>query len=183
MMNSSPKVLAVSKSSEHTMSKYNADSISLIKNYGVEGDAHAGKTVKHRYLLFKKKDAPNLRQVHLLHAELFDELRRQGFDLTPGLIGENITTEGVDLLNLPTNTILHLGTEAKIKITGLREPCKQLNGIQPGLLEAMISKKEDGSIIRKSGVMSVVIASGVVHKNDEIRVEYPPEPHHPLVCV
>jgi hypothetical protein len=180
---STPRIIALSKSGTHSMSKFNEDAIELIQDFGIEGDVHAGKTVKHRYLVFKKKDAPNLRQVHLIHRELFDELKAEGFDIQPGLIGENITTEGIELLNLPTNTILHLGESAQLKVTGLREPCKQLNGIRQGLLKAVISKDNEGNIFRKTGVMSVVLKGGKVHKTDTIRVEYPPEPFHPLVCV
>lgn len=182
-MDNQPIIVALSKSGSHSMSKPNHDSVMLIEDFGIEGDVHAGKTVKHRYLVFKKKDAPNLRQVHLIHSELFKELEAEGFSIQPGMIGENITTAGVDLLQLPTNTILHLGASAQLKVTGLREPCKQLNGIQPGLLKAVISKDNNGNIFRKTGVMSVVIKGGEVHKNDTIRVEFPPEPYHTLVCV
>jgi len=182
-MPTSPKIIALSKSDSHSMGKYNQESVELIEDFGIEGDVHAGKTVKHRYLVLKKRDAPNLRQVHLVHSELFDELAEEGFNIKPGMIGENITTTGIDLLALPTNTILHLGEQAQIKITGLRNPCKQLNGIQKGLMKAVISKDDSGNIFRKTGVMSVVTKSGKIFKNDTIRVEYPPEPFRPLVCV
>lgn len=182
-MNPAITVIAVSKSATHSMEKANMTSINLIENYGIEGDVHAGVTVKHRYLVFRKKDAPNLRQVHLVHRELFDELQASGFDIKPGMIGENITTEGIDLLHLPTDTILHLGHEAQIKITGLRDPCKLLNGVAPGLLKAVISKDQQGNIIRKTGVMSVVVKSGTVNQGDSIRVELPSKPHNKLVCV
>jgi MOSC domain-containing protein YiiM len=178
-----PTIVALSKSDTHSMGKQNHNSVQLIEGFGIEGDVHAGKTVKHRYLVLKKRDAPNLRQVHLAHSELFDELTDEGFNIQPGMIGENITTQGLDILNLPTNTILHLGDEAQIKITGLREPCKQLNGVQPGLLKAVVSKDKDGNIYRKTGVMSVVLTGGQVSINDSIRVEYPPEPFRTLVCV
>ncbi len=178
-----PKIIALSKSDTHSMGKHNQESVELIEDFGIEGDVHAGKTVKHRYLVLKKRDAPNLRQVHLVHSELFEELAEEGFNIEPGMIGENITTQGIDLLHLPTDTILHLGNEAKVRITGLREPCKQLNDVQRGLLKAVISKDSEGNIFRKTGVMSVVTKGGKVSKNDEIRVEYPPEPFRPLVCV
>ncbi|MCO4818518.1 MAG: MOSC domain-containing protein [Bacteroidetes bacterium] len=182
-MTRAPKIIALSKSDTHSMTKPNHASVTLIENFGIEGDVHAGKTVKHRYLVLKKKDAPNLRQVHLVHSELFDELATEGFAIKPGMIGENVTTQGIDLLHLPSGTILHLGKEAQVKITGLREPCKQLNGVQSGLLKAVISRDADGNLFRKTGVMSVVIAGGEVFANDTIRVEYPPEPFLPLVCV
>lgn len=182
-MDIQPTIVALSRSETHSMSKQNYDSVKFIEDFGIEGDVHAGKTVKHRYLVFKKKDAPNFRQVHLVHRELFEELADEGFSIQPGMIGENVTTNGIDLLNLPTNTILHLGESVQLKVTGLREPCKQLNGIQPGLLKAVISKDQDGNIFRKTGVMTVVMKGGEVFKKDKIRVEYPPEPYQPLVCV
>ncbi|MFT7590657.1 MAG: MOSC domain-containing protein YiiM [bacterium] len=182
-MNPEPTVVAVSRSGTHTMQKANQPSIKLLENFGIEGDAHAGITVKHRYLVFKKKDAPNLRQVHLVHQELFSELQSTGFNIKPGMIGENITTKGIDLLGLPTNTVLHLGDDAQIRITGLRNPCKQLNGVESGLMKAVVSKDSQGNIIRKTGVMSVVLKSGIVNQGDSIRVAYPSKPFKPLVCV
>lgn len=155
----------------------------LIEGLGIDGDAHSGKTDQHRSHVARNPNAPNLRQVHLIHAELHDELERQGFQVAPGQMGENITTRGVDLLALPAGTRLYLGESAVVELTGLRNPCKQLNSIQDGLMKATLEKKPDGTLIRKSGVMSIVIISGDVHQGDAIRVELPPEPHTAMVPV
>ena len=179
----SATVTAVSRNAEYSFTKPNHDSITLLAGLGVEGDSHLGKTVRHQARVRKDPSVPNLRQVHLLHAELFDELRPQGFDLTPGLIGENVTTSGIDLLALPTGAKLHLGAEAVIEVTGLRNPCHQLDRLMPGLMKATLPRDADGKLVRKAGVMSVVLAGGTVRPGDAIRVELPPEPHEKLAPV
>ena len=171
------KVTAVSKSETYTFHKYNCDEINLIRNHGVEGDIHAGKTVKHRSRVRKDPTQPNLRQVHLIHSELHDELKTQGFDVKAGDIGENITTIGIDLLNLPKGTILKIGKSAQVEVTGLRNPCNQLNTFQKGLLNAVLDKDENGNLIRKSGIMGIVIESGIVKKDDKIEVIFPQKPY------
>ena len=176
-------VLAVSSSASHTMTKTNQKSIRLVEGVGVEGDAHAGKTVKHRSRVARDPTQPNLRQVHLVHAELFDELRAVGFDVSAGSIGENITTVGLNLLGLATGTRLHIGEAAVIQVTGLRNPCHQLDGIQTGLMAAVLDRDAAGNLIRKAGVMGVVLVAGDVRPGDPIRVELPAEPHRPLECV
>jgi MOSC domain-containing protein YiiM len=173
-------VAAVSRSASHTMHKGNQLAIRLQEGLGVEGDAHAGTTVKHRSRVARDPSQPNLRQVHLIHAELHEELRASGFDVSAGQMGENVTTRGIDLLGLPTGTRLRLGGEATVEITGLRNPCNQLDGIQPGLLAAVLGHDDQGNLIRKSGVMGVVVAGGWVRPGDPITVELPPVPHHPL---
>jgi MOSC domain-containing protein YiiM len=173
-------VIAVSRSGAHTMSKPVQTSIRLLTALGVEGDAHAGATVKHRSRVAKNPSAPNLRQVHLIHAELHDELRSAGFELAPGQMGENVTTRGVDLLALPAGTRLHLGDTAIVELTGLRNPCAQLDGIQPGLMAATLGHDERGDLIRKAGVMAMVRVGGEVQPGDAVRVEFPPEPHRAL---
>lgn len=177
------KVIAVARSATHTMSKPTAASIHLLTALGVEGDAHLGKTVKHRSRVARDPSQPNLRQVHLLHRELFDELRRAGFEIAAGQTGENITTGGLDLLSLPTGTRLHLGEAAIVEVTGLRNPCRQLDGIQPGLMAATLDRDEHGDLVRKAGIMSIVIADGDVRPGDAITVELPPLPHRKLVPV
>jgi MOSC domain-containing protein YiiM len=162
------------------MTKPARESIRLLTALGVEGDAHLGETVKHRSRVARDPSTPNLRQVHLLHAELHDELRRAGFDLAAGQMGENVTTRGVDLLALPTGTRLHLGDAAVVEITGLRNPCAQLDGIKPGLMAATLARDERGQLIRKAGVMAIVCAGGEVRPGDPIRVELPPTPHRAL---
>lgn len=174
------RVVAVSRSATHTMSKPNRPVITLLAGLGVAGDAHAGITVRHRSRVARNPNQPNLRQVHLIHAELHEELRRSGFNVAPGQMGENITTEGIDLLGLPTGTRLRLGAEAVVEITGLRNPCKQLEGIQRGLMKAVLDRDEHGNLIRKAGVMGIVIAGGDVRPGDLITVELPPPPHRPL---
>ena len=174
------EVIAVSARASHNPSKDTRESIRLLTGLGVEGDAHAGETVQHRSRVRADPTQPNLRQVHLIHAELHDELRERGFEVGPGAMGENVTTRGVDLLGLPTGTRLRLGDDAVVEVTGLRNPCKQLNTIQPGLLDAVLDRDADGNLIRKSGIMGVVLAGGEVRPGDAIEVELPAEPHRPL---
>jgi MOSC domain-containing protein YiiM len=173
-------VVAVSSSATHTLVKINRPAIQLVEGLGVEGDAHAGSTVKHRSRVARDPQQPNRRQVHLIHAELHAELARAGFVVAAGQMGENITTQGVDLLGLPTGTRLRLGAEAIVELTGLRTPCAQLDQIQSGLMAAVLDRDERGNLIRKAGVMAVVIAGGLVQPGDAIAVELPPEPHQPL---
>jgi MOSC domain-containing protein YiiM len=173
-------VIAVSRSPGHTLSKPKEGSIWLLEGLGVEGDAHMGVTVKHRSRVAKDPTAPNLRQVHLIHAELHDELESAGFRLSPGIMGENVTTRGVDLLGLPTGTRLRLGAAAVVEITGLRNPCAQLDKIQPGLMEATLDRDPDGNLIRKAGVMGIVLAGGEIGPGDPIEVELPVEPRRKL---
>ena len=173
-------VTAVSVSATHTMSKPNAETIRLVAGLGVEGDAHAGKTVKHRSRVAHDPTQPNLRQVHLIHGELHDELHRRGFDVAAGQMGENVTTRGIDLLALPTGTRLQLGDTALIEVTGLRNPCYQLDGIQKGLVAAVLDRDADGRLIRKAGVMAVVLTGGVVRQGDKIAVTLPAKPYRSL---
>lgn len=177
------RVVAVSSSATHGPLKHNQTTIQLLMGLGVAGDTHAGTTVQHRSRVARDPQQPNLRQVHLIHAELHAELRDHGFDVVPGQMGENITTEGVDLLSLPTGTRLRVGEAAVIEITGLRNPCRQLDQIQPGLMAAVLDHDAAGNLVRKAGVMGVVIAGGQVQPGDVIAVEMPPTPHHPLIPV
>ena len=175
-----PEVVAVSSLARHAPGKERRLSIRLVAGIGVEGDAHAGETVKHRSRVRRDPDQPNLRQVHLIHSELHDALRDDGFDVGPGEMGENVTTRGVDLLALPTGTVLRLGAEAVVEVTGLRNPCNQLDTIQDGLMEAVLDRDAEGGLIRRSGVMSVVLSGGEVAAGDAIEVELPAEPHRAL---
>ncbi|WP_395090198.1 MOSC domain-containing protein [Armatimonas sp.] len=174
------RVIAVSAHPEHAFSKQNQPVIRLLAGLGVEGDAHCGATVKHRSRVAQNPDQPNLRQVHLIHAELFEELETAGFTLTPGELGENITTLGVELLSLPVGTQLQLGETAIVELTGLRNPCAQIESFQKGLLAAVLGRDSQENLIRKAGVMGVVRISGSVASGDAIRVVLPPEPHQPL---
>jgi hypothetical protein len=173
-------VVAVAASASHTMRKALRASIRLVVGLGVDGDVHAGATVKHRSRVARDPTRPNLRQVHLLHAELHDALRAAGFAVSPGEMGENVTTRGVGLLALPTATRLHLGDTAVVEVMGLRNPCLQLDGIQPGLMAATLARDAHGALVRQAGVMGVVVAAGEVHPGDAIRVELPLGPHRPL---
>jgi MOSC domain-containing protein YiiM len=173
-------VEAVSRGATHALIKGNQLAIQLLEGLGVEGDAHAGVTVKHRSRVAKDPSQPNLRQVHLIHAELHDELREAGFDVAPGLMGENVTTRGINLLGLPTGTRLHLGDSAIVEVTGLRNPCTQLDQVRPGLMAAVLDRDASGNLIRKAGIMGVVLAGGQVAPGDRIEVELPPEPHRRL---
>jgi MOSC domain-containing protein YiiM len=162
------------------VSKAGRDSIRLLAGLGVEGDAHMGETVQHRSRVRRDPSQPNLRQVHLIHSELHDELREKGFEVAGGQMGENVTTRGIDLLAMPTGTRLRIGDEAEIEITGLRNPCTQLNGIKDGLMAATIERDADGGLVRKAGVMAIVHAGGEVRPGDPIVAELPAEPHAPL---
>jgi MOSC domain-containing protein YiiM len=190
-------VVAVNSSPAHTFGKANQDGIRLLVGLGVDGDAHAGATVKHRSRVTKDPTQPNLRQVHLLHVELLAELSRRGFAVQPGEIGENITTRGLDLLALPTGSRLYFGAVAGeraddladdgavavVEVTGLRNPCVQLDRFQPGLMAAVLDRDAAGNLVRKAGVMGVVRVGGVVRPGDGARVELPAAPHRPLTPV
>jgi len=176
-------VTAVAASPGHTFSKPTQPSITLLAGLGVAGDAHRGETVKHRSRVRRDPTQPNLRQVHLIHAELHDELLAAGFDVAPGDLGENVTTRGVDLLALPAGTLLRLGDEAVVEVTGLRNPCVQLDAFQAGLTAAVLDRDERGEPVRKAGVMSVVRAGGDVVPGDTIGVELPAGPHRALEVV
>ncbi len=149
----------------------------------MERDAHLGETVQHRSRVARDPTQPNLRQVHLIQSELHDELRAAGFEVAPGQMGENVTTRGIDLLALPTGTRLRIGEAALLEVTGLRNPCKQLNGIQDGLMAATLDHDADGNLIRKAGVMAIVLSGGQVRPGDPIAAELPAEPHRPLEAV
>jgi MOSC domain-containing protein YiiM len=172
-----PVVVAVSRSPSHTFHKHGEESIRLVAGRGVEGDAHCGETVKHRSRVAQDPTQPNLRQVHLIHAELFEELRVAGFAVSPGEMGENVTTRGLDLLALPRGTRLHVGPDVVVEVTGLRNPCGQLDRFRPGLMKALLGRDADDGLVRKAGVMGVVLVGGDVTPGNAIRVERPPEPH------
>jgi MOSC domain-containing protein YiiM len=176
-------VTAVSRSATHSFSKPNHEVIRLLAGLGVEGDAHLGTTVRHRSRVAKDPSQPNLRQVHLIHAELFDELEAQGFDVAAGAMGENITTRGIDLLGLPTGARLLIGKSAVIEVTGLRNPCVQIDRFRKGLMKAVLGKDEDGNLIRKSGIMGIVVEGGDIRPGDAVRAELPAGPHRPLQVV
>jgi MOSC domain-containing protein YiiM len=176
-------ITAVSRSAKHTLVKANEESVRLLTGLGVEGDAHLGATVKHRSRVARDPTQPNLRQVHLIQAELHEELREAGFGVAAGQMGENITTRGIDLRALPTGARLRLGDTAVVEVTGLRNPCRQLDRIQPGLMAATLSRDEHGNLVRKAGIMGVVITAGEVRPGDPVKVELPAEPHRPLAPV
>ena len=168
-----PSVLAVHLSGIHTVSKRSNDVIKLNEGKGVEGDAHSGSTVKKQLGARGESDQPNLRQIHLIHSELLNDLKVEGFTIDPGDMGENVTTVGVDLLGLPTGTKLLLGNEAVVQITGLRNPCVQLESVAHGLMDAVLGRNCAGELVSKVGVMGIVVAGGEVHSGDKITVELP----------
>jgi MOSC domain-containing protein YiiM len=177
-------VTAVSRSGAHTFTKPNESAIRLIAGLGVEGDAHHGALDQHcSHIRKNPAGQPNLRQVHLIGAELHEELQAAGFAVSAGTIGENVTTRGIDLLTLPMGTRLHLGDTAVIEVTGLRTPCRQLDRFHDGLKMTLMPRDAEGNFVRRAGVMSVVVAGGEVRPGDSIRIELPPEPHQPLVPV
>lgn len=175
-MNRAGRVVGVSSCTTHAFSKTPQPCIRLLAGLGVEGDVHAGRTVKHRSRVRADPTQPNLRQVHLIHAELLDALTTAGFNVSAGALGENVTTRGLYLLGLPTGTRLHLG-RAVIEVTGLRNPCAQLDTFQPGLLAAVLDRDVVGNLFRKAGVMGIVLGGAEVKPGDEIGLELPPEPH------
>ncbi|HEX2525974.1 MAG TPA: MOSC domain-containing protein [Geminicoccus sp.] len=176
-------VVAVSQSPVHRFSKESLERIELVAGEGVAGDAHRGVTVKHRSRVRVDPTRPNLRQVHLIQAELIHELQGKGFRVSPGVMGENITTSGLDLLALPTGTRIHVEGGAVLELTGLRNPCAQLDHYQQGLTAAVLDRDEQGRLVRKAGVMAVVQTGGVVVPGAAVRVELPPSPHRPLAPV
>ncbi len=176
-------VTAVSCSARHSFSKQNQLMIRLVQGLGVDGDAHQGETVKHRSHVTKDPGQPNLRQVHLIQAELHDELQASGFSVSAGQMGENITTRGIDLLRLPTGTHLRLGDTALVEVTGLRNPCIQIDRFQKGMMKAVLARDENGNLIRKAGVMGIVLMSGDIRPGDRIHADLPAGPHRPLKCV
>lgn len=173
-------VEAVCRAPEHMFSKPVCDQIELLEGLGVAGDAHAGRTVKHRSRVAADPTQPNLRQVHLIHGELHDELVAKGFKVEPGVMGENITMRGLDVLALPRGAVLSFESGIKLEITGLRNPCRQLNGLQEGLMEAVLDRSSDGKLIRKCGIMGVVRTGGIVAAGHAVTVQLPAEPHLPL---
>ncbi|MFI1098002.1 MOSC domain-containing protein [Streptomyces sp. NPDC020917] len=176
----SGSVIAVSRDGTHRFSKANQDSIRLLAGLGVEGDAHLGVTVQHLSRIAQDPTQPNLRQVHLIHAELFDDLRLAGYDVAPGDLGENVTTRGLDLLGLPVGTLLHLGPDAVVEVTGLRNPCLQIDRFRSGLLKQVVGRDEGGAVIRKGGIMGVVLTGGELRPGDAVSAELPATPHRPL---
>lgn len=176
-MDSTAQVSALHTDSSHRFSKTAAAQIELVEGLGVAGDAHFGATVQHLSRVRADPTAPNLRQVHLMHQELFDWLDGRGFSVAPGDLGENVTTTGVDLLGLPRATMLHLGPDAVVEVTGLRNPCSQIENFHAGLLKELVGRDEAGEIVRRAGIMGVVHRGGTVQAGDRIEVVLPPEPH------
>ena len=174
------RVVSVSRDATHKFSKVNCQSITLLAGLGVEGDAHMGVTVKHRSRVRRDPSQPNLRQVHLIHGELIDTLQSQGFAVSAGAMGENITTRGIDLLRLPRGSRLHIGATAVVVVTGLRNPCIQLNTFQPGLMAATLGRDAQGNLIRKAGVMGIVLTGGIARIGDAVGVALPDGRHDPL---
>lgn len=174
-----PTVVAVARDDRHRFSKPLRDEIVLLAGHGIEGDAHAGETVRRGSRFRGTWTEPNLRQVHLIQCELFDELAVEGHEVAPGELGENVTTSGIDLLALPVGTRLRLGDAAEVELTGLRTPCVQLDRFQPGLMRRLIRRERGGTRLR-AGVMAVVVEGGVVRAGDRVAVELPAEPHAAL---
>jgi MOSC domain-containing protein YiiM len=176
----SGRVIAVARDGEHRFSKQTATKINIVAGLGVEEDAHQGRQVKHRSRVRVDPGQPNLRQVHLIHAELFDELGSKGFRVAAAELGENITTRGIDLLALPKGALLRIGDEVVLEVTGLRNPCHQIEQFRPGLLAAVVERRADEKLVRKTGIMTIVRAGGTVRPGDLIAVEPPAPPYVPL---
>ena len=176
-------VVAVHQSAEYTFTKPTVEAIELVAGLGVAGDVHAGSTIRHRSRVARDPSQPNHRQVHLIHGELLDELATLGFAITPGAMGENVTTRGINLLGLSRGTLLQLGSDAIVEVTGLRNPCAQLDALVPGLMAAVLDRADDGALVRKAGIMGVVLASGDVRAGDHIAVIAPAGPFVALAPV
>ncbi|QYF72257.1 MOSC domain-containing protein [Cryobacterium sp. PAMC25264] len=176
-------VVAVSRDDKHRFSKPVVPSISLLAGHGIEGDSHAGPTTQHRYLIRTDPTRANLTQVHLVRSELFAELEDEGFTVSAGQLGENITTAGIDLLDLPVGTRLHLGADAVVEVTGMRDPCSMIDTFQRGLKKTLKTTDASGRILRRAGIMGIVVADGTVAPGDELRVELPAGEHVPLGVV
>lgn len=177
------RVTAVSSNGTYSFTKPNRESVTLLAGLGVEDDVHAGEKVRHRFRVRQDPDQPNLRQVHLMHEELFAELAADGYAVAPGELGENITTRGLDLLGLPTGARLHLGPDAVVEITGLRNPCRQIDTFRAGLMKKVVGRDASGAVAHKAGVMSVVLHGGEIRPGDAIEVVLPEGPHRPLKTV
>lgn len=173
-------VEAVCLSGEHAFSKDPVEAAMVLEGLGLEGDTHAGRTVQHRSRVARDPSQPNLRQVHLMHAELHDEVRAAGHPVQAGSLGENLTTRGIALLQLPTGARLRVGSSVVLEVTGLRNPCSQINDFSPGLLKLVLGTDDDGNVVRRAGVMAVVVSGGEVRRGDPISVELPAGPHQPL---
>ncbi len=173
-------VLSVSRNSAHGFTKRSCETVTLLEGLGVAGDAHMGKTVQHRSRVAADPSQPNLRQVHLIHSELFAEVAASGFNLRPGDMGENVTTAGIDVLALPRGAQLQIGHDALVEVTGLRNPCAQINAFKPGLLTTMVGHDDKGRVVRKAGIMGIVLHSGIVRPGEKITVILPQKPHHAL---
>jgi len=169
-------VLSVARSGTHGFSKQVVEAIRVIAGEGVEADAHRGRRVQHLSRVRSDPDQPNLRQVHLIHSELIDELTGMGFEVAPGSLGENITTRGIDLLALPRGALLRIGAEVELEVTGLRNPCAQIERFAAGLLSAVLDRTEEGELIRKAGVMAVALRGGIVQAGDSIAIGLPVGP-------
>ncbi|HEX6247535.1 MAG TPA: MOSC domain-containing protein [Nocardioidaceae bacterium] len=180
MTTTEPTVVGVAVDHDHRFSKVPCESIKLVEGLGVDGDAHAGEKVQHRSHVRRDPDRPNLRQVHLLPQEFLDLAREHGYDVSGGDLGENVLTSGVDLVSLPRDTVLRIGPEAVVRVTGLRNPCWQIDAFRKGLLALAVTRGQDGELLRRTGIMGVVVAGGGVSVGDPITVELPPEPHHRL---
>jgi MOSC domain-containing protein YiiM len=180
MGDTSGVVVAVHRDRQHRFSKPSVDRVTLVEGLGIEGDAHAGATVQHRSRVRRDPTQPNLRQVHLIHAELLDRVTALGYDVVPGALGENVTTRGIDLLDLPAGTVLHLGDQARVEVTGLRNPCVQIDRFRRGLLGEVVHTDADGRVARLAGVMGVVLAGGEVRSGDAVRVTLPGPPRRRL---
>lgn len=174
------KVHSLSINPEHTFSKMLTNQVEVIKGIGIKGDAHAGVKVKHRSRVAKDPNQPNLRQIHLIHLELLNDLAQKGYTVKPGDLGENITTEGISLLDLPRDSVLTFGKKVKVQITGLRNPCHQIDKFQKGLLKEVVGRNEAGEIIRMAGIMGIVLEGGTIQVNDEIKIKLPALPHQKL---
>jgi hypothetical protein len=175
-------VLAVCSDASHRFGKTARLRVRFIEGHGIDDDAHAGAVIRHRYLARREPQLPNDRQVHLLQSELFDDLRTLGYDVGPGELGENVTTRGLKLLELPLGSLLRLGSTAVVELTGLRTPCGYIDKYQKGLKRQMIVRTSDGPTFR-CGAMGIVRASGEVSPADPIAFEGAPEPWRPLPAI
>ena len=154
-------VVGLSIDDGHHFSKRAVERVTMVAGVGIEGDVHAGPLVQHRSRVRVDPNQPNLRQVHLIDDAVFAVAASAGFEIDHGDLGENVTVSGLDVHGLAVGTMLRLGESAFVAVTGLRNPCGQINGLRPGLLD-VLRRADGGDIVRRAGIMGVVVRGGEV---------------------
>jgi MOSC domain-containing protein YiiM len=161
-------VIAVCQKTEPGLPKFEAEAIQLIEDFGVSGDYHAGKLIRHRYWAAKDPTHPNHRQVLLVDTSIYADLASQGIALKPGMLGENVVVDGIQVMTLAVGARLQLG-DALLELTEVRNPCYQLNEMHPDLLEA-VKPEVDGQPRRNAGMFARILTGGWVRPGNPVLV-------------